>query len=85
MVVDSRPVPSMTKVVRSVIPLFVRIVEMNALALFPYAADWPGGMGSLLRRESVPETSLPEKPAKLSELNSGPGQLHRFQNLRLPK
>ena len=37
------------------------MVETNALALFPYAADLFGGMVDLLQLESVPATSPPPK------------------------
>lgn len=45
------------------------MVETNALALFPYAADLFGGMLDLLQLESVPATS-PPKTTEPSEPNT---------------
>jgi len=43
------------------------MVETNALALFPYAADLFGGMVDLLQLESVPATSPSKAATKPSE------------------
>jgi len=45
------------------------MVETNALALFPYAADLFGGMIDLLQLESVPATSPPKATTEPSEPN----------------
>ena len=45
------------------------MVETNALALFPYAADLFGAMIDLLQLETVPATSLPKTTTESSEPN----------------
>ena len=46
------------------------MVETNALALFPHAADLFGGMIDLLQLESVPATSPPMTTTEPSEQNT---------------
>jgi len=69
-------VPSLAKVLRSSrLPttlrtpssLLAQMVEANALALFPYAADLFGGMVDLLQLESVQATSPSKTATKPSE------------------
>jgi len=64
-VVRSSHLPTILRT--SSLSLLAQMVETNALALFPYAADLFGGMVDLLQLESVPAISPSKAATKPSE------------------